>query len=96
MKQGLSKEIPLDSKELSDFLENFDCRKVISPDNICHIITELAHKELIQKPKYVSHCWSDIVAKLKLYFPAIEDLVAFYQSHDPTNAKVVNILYAEI
>jgi hypothetical protein len=96
VEQALSKDIPLDSKDLKDFLSNFDCRRVASLHNIHDIIMELAHKELIQKPKYVSDCWSDIIAKLKLYFPTIEDLVAFYKSHEPTNAKVVDMLHADI
>ncbi len=54
---------------------------------------ELAHKELIQKPKYVC---TDIVARLKLYFATIDNLVAFYKSHEPTNAEVVNMLHTEI
>ena len=50
----------------------------------------------MQKPKYVSDCWSEVIAKLKLYFPTIEDFVAFYKSHKPTNAKVVALLHADI
>ena len=34
--------------------------------------------------------------KLKVFFPTIEDLMAFYVSQEPTNAKVVNMLHAEI
>lgn len=96
VEQALSGEIPVDNKDLKDFLSNFDCRRVAGLDNIHDIIIELAHKELIQKPKYVSDCWSDVIAKLKLYFPTIEDLVAFYKSHEPTNAKVVALLHADI
>ena len=96
VEQSLSKEIAVDSEDLKEFLCNFDCRRVVGPDNVRDIIIELAHKELIQKPKYVSDCWSDILAKLKVYFPTIKDLVAFYKSHEPTNAKVVDMLQAEI
>ena len=58
VEQALSKVIPLESKELLNFLTNLDCKRVVRSDNIHDIIFELAHKELIQKPKYVSHCWS--------------------------------------
>lgn len=96
VEKALSKELAADDPDLLDFLSNFDCRRVVTPDNIEDIIVELAHKELIQKPKYVSDCWSEVLSKLKLYFPTIEDLIAFYQSHEPTNTKVVSMLQADV
>ena len=51
--------------ELLDFLGNYKTYKKPSKQNIKQIIFELAHQELIQKPKYIAQCWSAILEELR-------------------------------
>ena len=45
-----------DDDDLLDFLSAYKCYRVPSQDNIRGIILELAHQEIIQKPRYVANC----------------------------------------
>lgn len=55
---------------------------------------EVAHKEIVQKPQYVSDCWQPILAHLKIYFPDVSSLDQFYSCIIPTNLKVIALLKA--
>ena len=48
-----------------DFLSSFKCFRMHSKENIVEIINELAHQELIQKPRYIVNCWAPILSKLQ-------------------------------
>lgn len=58
------------------------------------VITEVAHKEIIQKPQYAADCWGPVVPHLKIYFPDVSTVNDLYSSIVPTNAKVIAILKA--
>ena len=47
-------------------------------------MTELAHKELVQKPQYVADCWKEIILMLTGSFPTVESLLDFYSQLTPT------------
>lgn len=51
-----------DDEELLDFLSAYKCYRVPSQDNIRGIILELAHQEIVQKPRYIFNCWAPILA----------------------------------
>ena len=50
-----------DDDDVLEFLSTFKCFRKPDKDNIRSIISELAHQELIQKPRYVLHCWAPIL-----------------------------------
>ena len=54
------------------------------------IIEELAHQEIIQRPKYVANAWSPIVNELERFeeFKTVDSLVRFYEAKKPTQKKV--------
>lgn len=58
------------------------------------ILCELAHKELIQKPQYISDCWFPIVSKLQHLIPNPNFLDEIYLQRQPTNAKLLALLKA--
>ena len=87
----------LQSDEVVDFLECFNCRTVLNKDNCQIVITELAKQELIQKPHIMLSCWQPILSSLKDFepFQSVESLEAFYDSIKPTNKKVLQLLVAQ-
>ena len=53
--------------EVLEVLSSYKCYKNPARENIELIITQLAHQELIQKPKYISECWKPIISCLKSF-----------------------------
>ena len=51
---------PSDDEDILEFLSSYKCYKLPTKDNIKQIIVELAHQEIIQKPRYVADCWSQV------------------------------------
>ena len=46
-----------ENDELSEFLEIFNCRSQVSPENIKKVLVEIANQELIQKPHVIVATW---------------------------------------
>lgn len=90
----LANSIACDSDEMLDFLSAFDCKRKVTHSNFVEIMREVAHKEIVQKPKYVSDCWQPILAHLKIYFSDVKSLHQFYSSIMPSNVKVIGPLEA--
>lgn len=90
----LANTIACDSDEMLDFFSAFDCKRKVTPSNVAEIMREVAHKEIVQKPQYVSDCWQPILAHFKIYFPDVSLLYQFYSSIIPTNLKVIALLKA--
>ena len=76
----LSDAFDLDDKDILEFLSTFKCFRMPSKDNIQKIILELAHQELIQKPRYVVNSWAPIVNSLcsHYHFQTLEGLKGLY------------------
>lgn len=51
-------------EEVLDFLSNYKCYRSPIKENVVQTLSELAHKELVQKPTYVMHCWAPIIKAL--------------------------------
>lgn len=85
-----------DNSDLMELLSSYRCYRIPNEENIQSIFCQLAHQELIQRPRYVSDCWSPILQSLKAYdhFQSAENLYAFYEEKKPTPKKVVKILHA--
>lgn len=85
------------NEDALEFLSTFKCFKVPTKDNVKTIIVELAHQELIQKPRYVLNCWTPIINLLcqEHCFQTLEGLKQLYQSKHPTAKKIVKLFKAE-
>lgn len=90
----LDNSIACDSDEVLEFLSAFDCKRNVTHSNLVEVMREVAHKEIVQKPQYVSDCWQPILAHLKIYFPDVISLHQLYSSIIPSNVKVVALLKA--
>lgn len=89
-------EIEEGDKELLEFFSNFDCKVLPRKSNLTRVLEEVAHKELIQKPQYVTECWKEVVLQLKPYFPSLDFINQLWERLVPTNVKVIDALRVEL
>lgn len=80
--------------DVLDFLGNYKTYKKPSKENVSQIILELAHQELIQKPKYIAQCWSPILDELRQLeqFSSPETIAELFSMKMPTAKKVLRTL----
>ena len=76
----------VDTSELLEVMDIHQCRKIVSADNIGLILSEIAHKELVQEPKFVIDCFSEQLRRLDII---LEDV---YHQMEPSSQKVLKIL----
>ena len=59
------------------------------------VITQLAHQELVQKPKYISNCWKPIISSLEScsQLKTLDCMKEVYETK-PTTRKVLKLLSA--
>lgn len=84
-------EVAYDDEDVLDFLGSYKTFKVPNKANISVILYELAHQELIQRPRYIGQCWAPILCELKRYepFKNPERIAEFLASKTPSARKVV-------
>lgn len=85
-----------ENDEWQEFLERFNCRAGVSPENVRKVLTEIANQELIQKPHVMISTWQPSVQRLKQYpqFQSISSIQGLYDACKPTNKKVLETLEA--
>ena len=85
---------PANDDDVLDFLSSYKGYRVPTKEAMPNIILELAHQEIIQKPKYIANAWSPIIAHLKSYaqFKNVESLKEMYSSKKPTAKKIIKLL----
>ena len=84
----LSSSVSVDDDEVLDLLTAFECKKIATADNFKDLIIEIAHKEIVQKPRYACDCWSEILVPLKSLITSSEVLFQIYESLHLTAGKV--------
>ncbi|XP_078381409.1 uncharacterized protein LOC144664170 [Oculina patagonica] len=89
-------ELPDEGDEFSDFLERFQCRRMVNSGNLNKVILEIAKQELVQKPHLMIASLQPFVEQLKQYppFQAISNIEALYHSLKPTTKKVLSCLFS--
>lgn len=70
-------------------LNTHDCRTRIKESNLLAVLLEIAGKEIIQTPTFVSDCWRDILQELCI---AKEKLDNIYAKLIPSNKGVLRML----
>lgn len=92
LKQALEDFSSADLGDLVETLGNYECRRKISEENLPTILTEIAHKELVQKPMFVIDCWRDIVRPRISFKMDYEQLATLYDDLKATTKKVLRLL----
>ena len=94
----LSKDFNATDEDVLEFLSMWKCYKVPTQENIESIIFELAHKELVQRPRYVVNCWLPILKSLQ-HDPAFqtpEAATEVYERKHPSAKKINKLFRADI
>ncbi|CAC5385095.1 unnamed protein product [Mytilus coruscus] len=82
-----------DKDELLDLLERFQCSINPSKDNMKSIIDKIAHKELIQKPKYAMDNMAITCRETFMgTFLSVDKLLEIYVNLEPTPRKFLKLL----
>ena len=70
---------------------------IVTKENFRDVIIEIAHKELVQKPRYIyaPDCWLDVLYPLKFFLTSIDDLFQIYKSLYSTPSKVCKLIKAD-
>lgn len=88
IKSGIENFDETDFDELLETLNNFDGRRTPNKENFKDIIYDIAHKEIIQKPKYIIDCWEPFLANVM----DITTLNSLYEKCEPKPKNIMNIL----
>ena len=83
-----------DDDDVLEFLGNYKTFTLPTKGNINSILSELAHQELIQRPRYVAQCWVPVLAELKQYpeFSSPTGLDDFFSAKMPSAKKTARML----
>ena len=92
--RALGNDFDPSDEDLLELLSTFKCYKSPTKTNILTIVHELAHQELVQKPRYIVDCLAPILNGMRFYTPfqTLHDLQQFYLAKKPTVKKVINLL----
>ncbi len=93
IKDCLSGKLECDSDEITDVLSAYDVRQVPNRENVTEVFTKLAHKEIVQKPSYITERWSAILRPL--HANLADKIKCVYEELEPTTKKIVNMLKCE-
>lgn len=86
-----------DDDDVLDFLGNYKTFTMPTKENINIILSELAHQELIQRPRYVAQCWVPVLAELKPYpeFSSPTGVDEFFSVKMPSAKTTARILQSQ-
>ena len=70
-------------------------QKIATNENFKELVVEIAHKELVQKPRYVADCWLDVLHLLKPHIMSTDGLFQMYESLHPSTQKVCKLIKAD-
>ena len=90
-------EMDDDSKdEFMDLLSRVDCHTIPDGDSVKETILGIAHKELIQEPKYAGDSIASTAREgLCLLLPDVDAIMKMYEAKKPTPRKIIKLLEAD-
>ena len=97
LRKCLDGQIDATDDDLLEMLSSYKCYRQPTHENINVIVEELAHQELIQKPKYMATVWNNELQALKSFpeFCDASSLYKMYEEKNPTSKRVIKLLHAE-
>lgn len=88
LKQALAEFDKVDLDELNEIMQSYDCRRLLTSDNIETIVKEISHKEIVQKSMFV-------IDSFKLHLHGLMSEAALcecYKNLVPNNRRVIEKL----
>lgn len=81
--------------DLIDLLDRFSCKQRPTKENLQSLLNNIAHKELIQKPKYATDNMAIGCREVFLsHFLSVEKILTTYRDMEPTPKKVLKMIEA--
>ena len=81
-------------------LSSYNCYRIPKKENLKEILLEVAHQKLIQKPRYVTNCFSSVFTRsterLKGPFNSVEQLLHYYEQRLPSSRYFADNLIKEL
>ena len=82
----------MDEDELLEIFDSHKCRRKVTAETVTPILQQLAHKEMVQEPKYIIDCWSGILCTLAAAVP-LDELQKLFSNLNPTPKKIPKVLH---
>ena len=79
----------IDTDDIIEVLGRHDAKTIINAQNLEGVLTEMAHKDLIQVPSFVSQCWEKSMRNLNITSQQLTDI---YKSLKPKTRSVLKSL----
>ena len=78
-----------DNAEMLELLSFYNCYRRPTKDNLHAVIIELAHQEIVKKPRYIANCFMEVMwaNTHEKSFSSREHLEQFYQRYAPIAKK---------
>ncbi|KAM3620166.1 uncharacterized protein V6R79_019180 [Siganus canaliculatus] len=74
-----------DEEELLDLMDRMGVITVPTQDNLRAVLVQVAHKQMIQHPKYALENIAEVARPiLREFFPSVEDMKKLYEDIKPT------------
>jgi hypothetical protein len=89
MKNAVQDFGSVDYDEICDILGSHDCLKLPTAENITGLLKEIAHKEIVQEPKFIIECWKPVLQTVQISKSDLDDI---YERKMPTVRKVLQHL----
>lgn len=84
-----------DEEELLDLMDRMGVRTVPTQDNLRAMLIQVAHKQMIQQPKYALDNIAEVARPLlRNFFPSVQDMKKLYEDIKPTTRKVIKMITA--
>ncbi|XP_077361249.1 uncharacterized protein LOC144006333 [Festucalex cinctus] len=84
-----------DEEDFLDLMDRMGVRKIPTKDNLRAVLIQVAHKQLIQQPKYALDNIAEVAGPtLRCFFPNVPDMKKLYDNIKPTARKVIKMLTA--
>ncbi|KAL3866619.1 hypothetical protein ACJMK2_043903 [Sinanodonta woodiana] len=82
----------MDEEDLYDVSSSYEARIMPTKDNIRKLVRDISHHQIVQKPSFVTECWSPLLqCYLRPLLPKT-GLEEVYRDLHVTNKKVLNLL----
>ena len=80
---------PSKDDDAMEVLSSLKCFRAGSKENLKDIADQLAHQELIQRPKYAYNSWAPIISQWKTFtkIETLERMMSMYEEAKPTPRK---------
>ena len=97
MMKCLENELSPKDDDVMELLSSYHCYRNPTKENIRVIFEELAHQELIQKPRFVAYSWSEELQLLSGFnqFSSFSSFSSIYSEKRASSKRIIKLIEAD-